>query len=603
MPSLVIDIETTGLNPFTVDKINIVGIKDLEEYTKVYFIRDFRKHEIALKYLTDSFDIRPIEKLKDYLQTKESVGKVNYIYHNGKFDSLFTLVDLGIDLPITHDTMILVYLTSTVHELTMNRGKWLSLKSAAQRILGGSAWDVDLATKTGIGRDTFEYLSKDLDYTGELYKVLYPKLTPEDKITYAIIMKALNVFRDVERNGIPICVEELESTYLKYKLELETIDKQLAEDYPDTNFNSSKQVIDIIYKQLGFPIKKLTKKGNPSVAVGALKELEGQHRIIDLILEKRNKEKALTFLKDWKEKNIDGRLYPTFNLHTTVTGRTSCNKPNIQQVPRNKDLKSLFDAPGGNLLVQIDYSQMELRMAAIVANVKAMKETYRQGGDIHTEMAQEIVGKEEVSKQDRTLAKPVNFGFIYGMAAKTFPEYAKTTYGMDISVEQAIELREMFFKKYPELIYWYEGVKDELLTHGEVKTLLGRRYSVGFENLLNKKLQVEYIRKAINAKVQSPSSDYALLGLIHLHEHIKTMPNVKICATVHDSIILEVESYKADTKKILKELKAILERPNHLDNIVKYLQYPKIDIPIVADVEVGPWGSGEDLEDWEVFPF
>ena len=161
------------------------------------------------------------------------------------------------------------------------------------------------------------------------------------------------------------------------------------------------------------PIPCYTNTGQPATGVEALSKLKGKHDIVDLILKRREADKALTFLKDWLEKQHDGIIYPTFNLHTTVTGRTSCNNPNFQQVPRNKKLKNLFQSTDPEWeMVCLDYSQAELRTAAVVAGVQAIKNAYNNGEDLHRNMAALVAGikPEEVTKPQRTQAKAINFG-------------------------------------------------------------------------------------------------------------------------------------------------------------------------------------------------
>lgn len=388
----VLDIETSGLEINST--INFVGIHTFtsEEDEGTYYI----------------YDMTTDKKL-----CVEHLLKLDgFIGHNAKFDAKLIKFNLGIDLKILHDTMYLCYMCSSVHDLIYKRGKWLGLKHAATRDLGAESWDIDLEMKKGIDHDKVgEYLKHDLYYTRKLFELYKKKIDPLDYPAYNLMIKAANVYKDVECAGMPLNIDQLNKTMSDYNIKLIDIDIELKK-YADINYNSPKQLIELLYNKYGLVCSMRTATGQQATGIKAMTEMKGQHPIIDIILERRKAEKALTFLRDWKERSIDGRLYGNFNLHTTVTGRTSSNGPNIQQVPRNKELKSIFQAKDGYVFVQMDYSQVELRTAGVVANVKAMIEAYKNGEDLHTLMASTITGKDkkDITKQERTRAKAANFG-------------------------------------------------------------------------------------------------------------------------------------------------------------------------------------------------
>jgi len=574
---VVLDIETSGLE--ITSTINYIGIHTFtsEDDEGEYYIYNMKyKKEECLEHL---------RKL------------IGFIGHNAKFDSKLIKYHYGIDLKILHDSMYLCYMCSSVHDMIYKRGKWLGLKYAAMRDLGVENWDIDLKTKKSSNVDVGEYLKKDLYYTRRLFELYKKRIDPRDIPAYNLMIKAANVYRDVECYGIPIDLVQLDKTLSDYNIKLIEVDIKLKK-YADINYNSPKQLIELLYKQLKLPIKVRSATGNPSTGVEALTELKGLHPIVELILEKRNIDKALTFLRDWKERAIDGRLYANFNLHTTVTGRTSSNGPNMQQVPRNKDLKSLFKGEDGWAFVQLDYSQMELRTAGIVAGVEAMITSYKNKEDLHTNMAANIAGIDiaEVTKEQRTSAKAANFGYLYGMQAKTFVRYAKIGYGVDMSELEAKKIRNTFFKNNHELIPYYKRVEKELVSNGFITNIFGRRYRVGHNHLYTPGDRSTYVRKGINFTVQSTASDYALMALIEIHYYYKNNPDIKIIGTVHDSILFEIR----DNDKLydyLRHIKSIMERPLLLDKYLKIGgRLKEFDIPIVADVEVGPWGKGEEIK-------
>lgn len=567
----VIDIETDGLEIDS--KINFVGILSFTSGGDPgdYYIYDMSKDK---------------EKCIDHLkEIKKFIG------HNAKFDAKLIKYNLGVDLKIWHDTMYLCYSCSTVHDMNMNRGKWLGLKYAAMRDLGVKSWDIDLESKKSIDRSKVgEYLKHDLLYTRGLFEHYKDIIDERDIPSYELMIKAANVYVDVECNGIPINIDELNKVMSNYNVELINLNKELKK-FADINYNSSKQLSKLLYEDLGLTSGVITSTGAKSTNNEAMVQMSGQHEIIDLIMERKRVEKAMTFLKDWKQREKKGRIYCNFNLHTTVTGRTSSSNPNIQQVPRNKELKSVYQSPDGWKFVQVDYSQVELRTAGEVAHVKAMKEAYINGEDLHTNMASIITGKkkEDIDKAERTGAKAANFGYLYGMMPKTFVQYAKATYGIAVSIEEATRIRNRFFDTNSELLTYYKNVERELLLEGFVTNMFGRRYRVGYDNIKNEQNRRTYVRKAINFVVQSTASDYVLMSLIELGN--KGWDNVKIVGSVHDSILFEV---KDDDRayQTLEEIRNIMEKPKLLD---KYLG-KSFDIPIVVDIEEGPWGKGVEVK-------
>ena len=359
-----------------------------------------------------------VDKIKKFIQVGEEHG-AKWAFHNGKFDTVRILYSYGIDMKISHDTMILAYLCSTVDELKDNRGKWLGLKYVAQRELGVDNWDIAKDKKTSTDeKDVIPYLKLDCKYEYLLYNKLTRRFPKERIKTYKLIMHAINAYKYIEFNGLPIDMDKLKETYNDYAKEREVLKEELKA-FKDINWNSTKQLSDYLFEELKLPIIKTTPKGSPSTGVAELKELASHHEVIPLLLKHRNVEKAMAFLESWTEEAIlhpDGNYYlhSNFNLHGTVTGRTSSSDVNLQQIPRNKKLKSLFTAdhiPGWQL-VCLDYSQLELRFAGIVADVQAIKESYLKGEDLHYKMASTVTGKpvEQVTKEERTQAKAANFG-------------------------------------------------------------------------------------------------------------------------------------------------------------------------------------------------
>ena len=581
--NIVCDIETENLAINTT--INYVGF-----YWKMSEQKQFKCFKLP----------QDLEEMKSWIIAAEDKFDAKWAFHNGKFDTVRMLYKHGIDMKISHDTMILAYLCSTVDELKDNRGKWLGLKYAAPRILGVENWDITTSKKTSkTDEDVIPYLEKDCQYTYELLEKLMQDLPVNRRKTYKLIIEALNAYKYVEINGLPIDMDALEETYNDYKQQSEDIAKQLTA-YADINYNSPIQLQKLLFEDLQLPIISYTDKGAPSTGVSELKRLQGQHPIIDLLLKHREVEKALTFLISWKESAVlhdDGFYYvhSNFNMHGTVTGRTSSSDVNLQQVPRNKKLKSLFKAtmPGWELAC-LDFSQLELRFAGIVADVAAIKDSYRNGVDLHKLMAAKVAGctMDEVTKEMRTQAKAINFGFIYGMQAASFVDYARDSYGVNVTLEESTAIRQAFFDLYPELNVYYKKVENDLMNYCKQTSIMGRDYEINAHKLANPYTRSNYIRAGVNFPVQSAGSDYVICGLIEVINSPELKGKIRGCATVHDSIIFLVKQDGiADT---VTKVQQIMQKPK----LAEQLLTKEIDIPIVVDIELGPLGKGVDLDEY-----
>lgn len=583
--NIVIDIETTGLK--INDQINYVGLYYKENENSIFK---------SFKLPDDSIE------LYNELSTLENQN-AKFIGHNIKFDTVRLLFNYNIDIKIAHDTMIMAYVMSTVDELKDNQKKWLGLKYVAKRILNVDDWNIDTKKKTSTSdEDVLPYLKKDCEYTYSLFEHFLKAMPKEKRKTYKLIIHALNAYKYAEVNGLPIDLDLLKEVEEEYRFESQQLDIQLAEKLggKEINFSSSVQLSKYLFEDLHLPVVGLTDKGNPSTGVDELKKLKDMHPIIPMLLKKREIDKALVFLESWKDnmiKHDDGYwyLHSNFNMHGTVTGRTSSNDVNLQQIPRNKKLKSIFRSRNPEWeLVQMDYSQLELRFAGIVANVSKMKESYRQGKDLHYEMASQVTGKpiNQITKVERTQAKAANFGFLYGMQAKSFVEYALATYGVTVTQEEAILIRENFFQMYPELETYYADVHNNIIDNGYHTSIMGRQYQINPDKLLGNE-KWAYLRAAINFPVQSAGSDYVISGLIELSLLPENRDGIKVCATVHDSIIALVKKDNLFEERVNK-MKMIMQKPL----LIKSLCSKDIDIPIIVDDEIGPLGLGVSLKEY-----
>lgn len=577
-----IDIESTGLSRFT-EKINVIsfGFKGDKEF--LLYGKELTKEN--LKKIS-----RAIKKNKNKTVWANGKFDVNFIYHHNK-----------VDIHIHHDTMLLGYMLSPEREDDKyDPHKALSLKALAKKYLGVDDWDVDLKEKTSsiidpktgkINKKLAKYSKLDARYTLRLFFKLYRMLDKEQKKIYLkLLMPVYNAYVHVERRGIMIDLKRLKEVKKDYEAIRDKLHKKLQKKYP-INYNSPKQVQNLLFNELGLPVLKKTKTGAPSAGADVLKKLKDEHPIITKILEWKNaNQRVNTFLKPWTLKNVNGRIYPGFNLHTTSTGRTSSNGPNLQQVPRDKAIRTLFTAPKGYTMVEVDYSQIELRIVAWHANERAMKRAFKKGLDLHTNTAKKVMGiKGKPTYEERNGAKAFNFGLIYGMMAKSFKEYAEVQYGIILTMAEAEQARDRFLNTYPQLRIWHQLERTEAHIKGYVTNAIGRKRRLFNIHNPKKYLAWQDERRALNHPIQSLANELLINSMATIHKKYKKDKGVYIVGTVHDSILFEIDTKRLD--EVITEIVKIMEDPP----LFKLFNF-SIDVPIVADVEIGNWGGGVEWD-------
>lgn len=566
-----IDIETTGLSRFK-EKINYVGIGLAEDIGS------------PLKKIMFNMNKEgSVEKLKEFFG-KLRRNKVKLIWQNGKFDTLFLEYHGFGKIPIHEDIMLL----GTAYDLSAKHG----LKVMAQKYLGVEDWEVSTKLKTSINnKSTEKYLMNgDVPYTWELFCFFHENMTEKQMFIYKNLLKpSYLMYRDVERTGIYIDGKALQKVKTTYNLEQVKKGNLLKSCY-DINWSSPKQVSEVLFQKEGLPQQKISDKtGIPSSDAKTLKKLASMgHTLPQKLLDYKFYYGANTkFLNKWGEyAKFDGRIHPNFGLTNVVTGRTSCSEPNLQQVPRNKELRTLFTAPPGRVLLEADYSQIELRIAAHIANDPTMIKIYNEGGDIHSTTGASLAGCsiEDLSKEDRGKAKAVNFGFLFGMSARGFIDYAFDSYGVVFTYNEAVRYRELFFAKYSRLLQWHKemGQRCELL--GGVENMWGQFRALPDIYSRNGRERSGAHRRAINTPVQGTASGLLLLAAVEVNKTLSKEIDLKLVGTIHDAVLVDVPLKYKDIAVV--EIKRIMAHPKAMDTFGVSFK-----VPIVADVGVGAWGS------------
>ena len=560
-----IDIETTGLNRYK-DKITWIGVG----------LAHNADESLAKVLIYKGNDPEAITRFKK-LTMKLKEHKVKTVFQNGKFDTLFLEHHIGVKLPISEDVMLM----GTAFDLVAEHG----LKKMAQAYLGVPDWDIKKKDKLGGDKEiVVPYLKLDVKYTWELFQYFLENMdATQMKIYKELLRPAYRAYRDIERNGLYLDLDGLSAVRKKYAKEEKSLLAQLKAHY-DINWNSSGQVAEAFFKKAKMPVIKKTAKGAPSTAADVLRDLSMKgYELPKLLLQYKDADtRNKMFLNRWEDDCYESRIHPNFNLTNVVSGRTSCNNPNLQQVPRTKDIRGLFSGAPGMILFEADYSQLELRIAAHYANDKTMLRIYHQNGDIHTETAKLFTNGREPTKEERGKAKAVNFGFLYGMQAKKFVAYALNSYGQVFTQNEAEHVRNLFFAKYSRLLPWHAEQEQLCEMQGGIYNMFGRFRRLPLIYSDNKWERASAARRAINTPVQGSGSDLLISAVTQINKELKGI--VWIGATVHDSIIGECRV--EDKDMVDATIRRIMLHPKVLDDFGVELR-----VPLDVDIGWGPWGT------------
>lgn len=565
---------------------------------------------------------------------------ISWVTHNGKFDMLWMRVHFGVEWEISFDTMLAHYI--------WDENDFHGLKELAVKLLGAPNWDVEKTTKQGVGSwaKHAKYLAHDVYYTRKLRDFLRPKLNADrdiKRVYNKLLLPCANMFVEIEYNGVYIDQTKFKDaeTFLRdqYNLALKNLKQWEPKTWKNSkgkeipiNWGSPAQLAKLLFDELGIQPLDKTKGGGDSTSESVLKRID--HPCVGDLLKFREAKQQLSFFIDgWKPYLVNGRLHPSFKLHGTVTGRLSCENPNLQQVPREPRIRTLITAPLGWWLIEADLSQIELRIAAELANertlihafvngqdphwITAIREIARGGGlkDLVLDTARTATQNKEIKyaeaikiildmgadaaieidpiwKENRKKAKAINFGYLFGMWWKKFKLYARDNYGVSVTDKEAMESRKFFFDQYADLEEWHKRQKRYAHRHGYVTSLSGRKRrlpkAMEYDDTPEKK---EAQRQAINSPVQSFANDINLMTALQLRDEFPRRV-LRLVGTVHDAILMEVrEEY---VERVYKRTLEIMSRPALFDDF-------EIDmtVPIVAEAKIGPWAGGMSLEKWK----
>lgn len=496
-----------------------------------------------------------------------ALGSVLVIAHNLKFDALWLAVKCGVRLRRVFCTLTAARLLSAGtrpgNDLNKCLERYLEIQPSPDH--STSDWGGMFVTDAQLA-----YAARDVAHLHALYDVLTLKLEQSNLGDVAELeMQLLPVVIAMEQAGMAVDRAKLESIRDQAKADADAKVIALRELLSDRQLNvSSPAQLQAALAKAGLTLANTNEE--------TLKA-NGDTKFVPIILAHRSAEKVAQQAQSLIECIAsDGRIHGRFDPTGTATGRFSSKEPNLQNIGRGP-LRECFIAPEGSKLVVADYSQIELRAAADIAGETKMIEAYRRGEDLHKATAAAVLGKavEAITKEDRQLAKAVNFGLLYGQSAPGLVRYAASGYGVTLPEKDAQEIRAKFFRTYSRLRQWHgESHRKAEQSVTEIRTVLGRRRLIPQEASA-----WERFTALVNTPVQGGCADGMKRALVQLSTALPA--SARIISTVHDEIIVEVaegeaEDVRGTVQKVMIEAMAAL--------------FPKVPVEVEAHV-CRNWGE------------
>ena len=480
-------------------------------------------------------------------------GDAVLIGQNLKFD-LLVLRKLGIacDLPL-YDTLLAAYILRPEGDHNMDA---LAMQYLNYR-------PVPISTLIGKGRKQLSmadipveqvapYAAEDADITLRLAGVLREEIAKTEQATLLAEMEfpLVHVLTDMEFTGVRIDTGILEEISLDLEKQIDRVTAEIhALAGGAFNIKSTKQLGEVLFERLELPARKKTKTGY-STDVSVLESLAGIHPIIEHILLYRQLTKLKSTYVDALPKLIHpdtGRVHTSYNQAVAATGRLSSTDPNLQNIPirteAGREIRRAFvPSDAGRVLLSADYSQIELRLAAEISGDEGLLEAFESGEDIHTSTAMRLfdISAGEVTAEQRRRAKTTNFGILYGISAFGLAQR------LGIENNDAKELIDMYFEKYPRINRYIADTIAFCTEHGYVETLLGRRRYIPDIRSKNRNVRMFAERTAINAPIQGSAADMIKIAMIRIHRELRARGfAAKMIMQVHDELIFDVPEEEA----------------------------------------------------------
>ncbi len=573
------DVETTGTDPM---RAALVGISLAVKPEQGYYIPV--GHTPANAGGPQLVLVDVINALRPAL-TNPDIPKVG---HNLKYDYLM-LSRSGLQaVPLAFDTMIAEWLCDPgSRSLGLKNLAWVRLgveMTEIQALIGSgrtqrSMADVPIA-------EVAPYAAADAEVCLRLRPELEQELADKDQIElfHTLELPLISILADMEQAGIALDIGFLKVLSERMAQRLGEIESKVFESVGHSfNVNSTQQLSEVLFTELGLEPPdnaRKTASGLYSTAASVLEELRSSHEIVELILEQRELAKLKSTYADAFPGQVNpatGRVHTSYNQTGSVTGRLASSDPNLQNIPirteLGREIRQAFIAEPGNVLLSVDYSQIELRVVAHISGDEAMIDAFLEDQDIHAATAAAINGVkiEAVTPNMRRHAKAINFGLIYGMSAFGLTRTTGLTLG------EAENFVKAYFERFPGVQAYLDGVRREVVEDGYVSTLLGRRRyfpQLTREASVAEVARARALREAINAPIQGTAADIIKLAMLHLPGALaRERLSARILLQVHDELVLECsEAELMDTARIVQ---AVMQ------------QAYKLAVPLKTDAKAG----------------
>ncbi len=541
------DTETTSTDPMQAD---LVGISLALDASQGYYIPLGHRQGLQL----------PVEQVLSALRGPMTDSRIPKAGHNLKYDYI-VLARYGLRAaPLKFDTMVAEWLINPAsRNLGLKNLAWVRQNvhmTPIEELIGKGKKQITMA-EVSIP-DAAAYAAADAAVVLQLMPELQAELRKGNALLLMdeIEMPLERVLAEMEMTGVSLDTAFLAALSSQLNSRILTIEKQVQDAVGTPfNLNSPQQLSDALFNRLHIdPAGRSTKTatGFYSTSADVLEAMSGEHPAIDLVLEYRELTKLKSTYVDALPQQVNPRthrVHTSYNQTGVVTGRIASSEPNLQNIPirtdQGRQVRQAFVASEGCMLLSVDYSQVELRIVAHMADDQAMLETFRRGQDIHAATASAVLGVpiESVTKEQRRHAKSINFGLIYGMSA----------YGLmratDLTLAESENFMEAYFKQFPGVKNYLDGMRRQAAETGYVETLLGRRrYFPGLKTQSNANLRNREEREAINAPIQGTAADIMKIAMLQVPDALNEAGlAAKMLLQVHDELVLECPVAELET--------------------------------------------------------
>ena len=565
-----LDLETTSINALDAEIVGIAISYNSDEGFYIPLSHETDIDQLDLNYV--------LENLKEILES----SKIKKIGQNLKYEIL-VFKNYSINLGgIYFDTMVAShFLDSSLQSYSLDN---LSRRFLDHKML--SYKDITKIEKKEISFKqvpvdvAMSYACEDSDITYKLYCIFKDKLLDKDLLVqfHKNEMPFVSVLANLESNGVFIDSKKLNDISAKFEKKINKIEKTIYKSIGyEFNINSTLQLRDILFDKLKLKPFKKTKKGEFSTDSESLQSIEDQHSIVKEILAYRFYSKLKsTYLDSLPELiNVNSnRVHTSYNQTGTSTGRLSSSNPNLQNIPiktdEGKQIRESFSSPkDDSVIISADYSQIELRLLAHFSSDPTMLKSYKNNEDIHLNTASEIfeVPINKITSQQRSLAKTINFGIIYGIGPK------RLSLQIDSDIKTAKEYIEKYFSRYSRVKNYFEDTISFTRENGYIETILNRKRYLKDINSKNFILRSANERAAINTPIQGSAADVIKLAMININQDKELKNYAKLVIQVHDELVFECKKDKVDY--VSKKVK------NYMENSIK------IKVPLKVDINKG----------------